>query len=457
MKHKTIFECIECGYQSPKYYGKCPKCNNWNSMIEVKESPDETFNTDKETQQLVKLNEIDQLKLKRNLSGLKEFDRVLGGGIVPDSSILIGGEPGVGKSTLLLEISGLLAKNGKKILYYSGEESAAQIKIRADRLKIDSNSISILTIATLEDLKNAVQEVKPDFLIIDSIQTINSKRGSRISGSISSMRFVTSEIIELSKINNITVFIIGHITKDGQIAGPKTLEHMVDAVLYFQGEFKSDLRILRAEKNRFGPVNELGIFQMTSQGLNSVKDPSQIFLQQSKSYNSGTSIFPVMQGFRPILIEIQALVTETPFTGNPRRVSVGFDAYRMSMLISIIEKKLKLPFYKSDVFINITGGMNIKETAGDLAVLSTLISSYKNLVLPEDIIIIGEVGLTGEIRPVNFIEKRIKEALRQGFNKFILPSFQSNLNHLKEISIFPVKDIYDFYNKIKEIKTFKQS
>ncbi len=453
MKDKTIFECVECGYQSPKYYGKCPQCDNWNSMIEVQESPDEFSNTNKKTQKPIKLNEIDQLTIKRNLSGLKEFDRVLGGGIVPDSSILIGGEPGVGKSTLLLEVSGLLAKNGKKILYYSGEESAAQIKIRADRLKIDSDFISILTMATLENLKKAVQEVKPDFLIIDSIQTINSKRGSHISGSISSIRFVTSEIIELAKTNNITAFIIGHITKDGQIAGPKTLEHMVDVVLYFQGEFKSDMRILRAEKNRFGPVNELGIFQMTSQGLNSVKDPSQIFLQQSKSYNSGTSIFPVMQGFRPILIEIQALVTETPFTGNPRRVSVGFDAYRMSMLISIIEKKLKLPFYKSDVFINITGGMNIKETAGDLSVLSTLISSYKNLVLPEDIIIIGEVGLTGEIRPVNFIEKRIKEALRQGFNKFILPSFQSNLDHLKKISIFPVKDIYDFYNKIKEIKT----
>lgn len=453
MKDKTIFECVECGYQSPKYYGKCPQCDNWNSMIEVQESPDEFSNTNKKTKKPIKLNEIDQLKIKRNLSGLKEFDRVLGGGIVPDSSILIGGEPGVGKSTLLLEISGLLAKNGKKILYYSGEESAAQIKIRADRLKIDSDSISILTMTTLENLKKAVQEVKPDFLIIDSIQTINSKRGSHISGSISSMRFVTSEIIELAKTDNITAFIIGHITKEGQIAGPKTLEHMVDVVLYFQGEFKSDMRILRAEKNRFGPVNELGIFQMTSQGLNSVKDPSQLFLQQSKSYSSGTSIFPVMQGFRPILIEIQALVTETPFTGNPRRVSVGFDAYRMSMLISIIEKKLKLPFYKSDVFINITGGMNIKETAGDLAVLSTLISSYKNMVLPEDIIIIGEVGLTGEIRPVNFIEKRIKEALRQGFKKFILPSFQSNLDHLKKISIFPVKDIYDFYNKIKEIKT----
>ena len=451
MKDKTIFECIECGYQSPKYYGKCPQCDNRNSMIEVQESTDEFSNTNNKIQKPIKLNEIDQLKIKRNLSGLEEFDRVLGGGIVPDSSILIGGEPGVGKSTLLLEVSGLLAKNGKKILYYSGEESAAQIKIRADRLKIDSNFISILTMTTLENLKKAVQEVKPDFLIIDTIQTINSKRGSRISGSISSMRFVTSEIIELAKTNNITTFIIGHITKEGQIAGPKTLEHMVDVVLYFQGEFKSDMRILRAEKNRFGPVNELGIFQMTSQGLESVKDPSQVFLQQSKSHSAGTSIFPVMQGFRPILIEIQALVTETPFTGNPRRVSVGFDAYRMSMLISIIEKKLKLPFYKSDVFINITGGMSIKETAGDLAVLSTLISSYKNLVLPEDTIIIGEVGLTGEIRPVNFIEKRIKEALRQGFKKFILPSFQSNLDHLKKIAILPVKDIYNFYNKIKEI------
>lgn len=420
-------------------------------MIEVKSVTDDTGRA-KGTEPVkpVTLSEIESLEVQREVTGLEEFDRVLGGGIVPGSVVLIGGEPGVGKSTLVLEVSGILAKKGKKILYYSGEESAVQIKLRANRLGVDSDDIFLLTMGTLEDLKSSVEQLKPDFLIVDSIQTINSQKTSLISGSISSMRYVTSEIMETAKSNSISVFIIGHITKEGQIAGPKMLEHMVDVVFYFQGELKTDLRILRAEKNRFGAIDEVGIFQMTEKGLTSISDPSLMFLQHRRSSESGISIFPALNGMRSILIEIQALVTESPFVGNPRRITVGFDPYRMSMLISIIEKKLKLPFYKSDVFLNVTGGMTIKETASDLSIVSALISSYKNFVVSKDVIIIGEVGLTGEIRPVTFMEARIKEAVRQRFKKFILPASQADIKTIGNISIFPVENLYDFYNKIKE-------
>ena len=418
-------------------------------MVEIKPGNEESQLSNREST-AVRLKDIEESKARRNNTGLTEFDRVLGGGIVPDSVILIGGEPGVGKSTLLLEVSGILTRAGQKVLYYSGEESAHQIKIRANRLNIDSDDLYLLTMGTLENLKKSASDLKPEFLMIDSIQTIHPGKNSLIAGSLSAMKMATSEIIEFAKMEGITVFIIGHITKEGLLAGPKTLEHMVDVVLYFQGEIKSDLRILRAEKNRFGPINELGIFQMTGTGLTSITDPSHFFIQNRKTTEPGISIFPTMNGMRSLLIEIQALVTESPFTGNPRRISVGFDNYRMSMLISIIEKKLKLPFYKCDVFLNITGGMSIRETAGDLSVLSALISSYKNFSVPEDTVIIGEVGLTGEVRPVNLIDNRIKEAKRQGFKKFILPANQSNLNHIKNISAIPVKNIYDFYNYIKK-------
>lgn len=418
-------------------------------MVETSDSKSDSPGGDSRVK-AIKLQDIDNMNLQRTQTDLQEFDRVLGGGIVPDSVILIGGEPGVGKSTLLLEIAGILSRQGKQVLYFSGEESAGQIKTRADRLGVATDNVFLLSMGTLEDLKAEVEEIKPAFLIVDSIQTIHSGKSSMISGSISAMRYVTSEIIELGKSNNITVFIIGHITKEGQIAGPKTLEHMVDAVLYFQGELKTDLRVLRAEKNRFGPVNELGVFQMTGKGLESVQDPSAVFLQHRKSADSGIATFPTVSGLRAILIEIQALVAESPFTGNPRRIAVGFDQYRMSMLISIIEKKLKLPFYKSDVFLNITGGFNIKETAADLAIVTALISSYKNFTVPHDTIIIGEVGLTGEIRPVSFIENRIKEAMRQGFRQFIVPEVQAELKHLKDIAIFPVANIYDLYSHIKQ-------
>jgi len=397
-----------------------------------------------------KISEIDPREIKRLVTGMDEFDRVLGGGIVSHSVILIGGEPGVGKSTLLLEVSALLSAKGKKVLYYSGEESALQIKLRAERLAIHSDNIYLFTIGTLEDLKSHVRELKPDFLIIDSIQTITSKKTAHMSGSVSSLRYVTAEIIELGKKRGITVFIIGHITKEGQLAGPKTLEHMVDAVLYFQGETQTDIRLLRAEKNRFGPMNEIGIFQMSEKGLTSVNDPSQILIQNRQSHAPGTAIFPAMNGLRPLLTEIQALVSESPFAGNPRRIAIGFDNYRLSMLISIIEKKLKLPFYKSDVFLNITGGMVIREPAADLAVCSALISSYKNISPRPNSIIMGEVGLTGEIRPISFLETRLKESIRQGFSTLCLPAGQCQLSNYHDISVFSIENIHDLLDFIKK-------
>ncbi|MEN8152730.1 MAG: DNA repair protein RadA [Acidobacteriota bacterium] len=450
MSSNIYFECIECGYQSPKLFGKCPQCNNWNSMEQINPEKNNRKSTIKEIVKTpVSLKNIDLKELNRVKSGIDEFDRSLGGGIVPGSVILIGGEPGVGKSTLLLEVSGSLAKE-EKILYFSGEESDMQIKSRAERLGINSDNILLLTMGDLEDLKKSIEEIEPAYLIIDSIQTINSNNLSGIIGSTSKLRQITSEITEIAKNNNITVFIIGHITKEGQIAGPKTLEHMVDVVLYFQGEIQSGIKVLRVEKNRFGPINELGIFQMTGKGLTSVKDPSEVFIQNWKSREPGTAIVASVKGIRPILIEIQALVTENPFGGNPRRMSIGFDPYRLSMLISVIEKKLRLPLYKSDIFLNVTGGINLKETDSDLTICSAILSNLKNIVLPDDLIVIGEVGLTGEIRPVNFIENRIKEAVRHGFTQFILPEFHSDVK-IKNAQLIPVKNIRDFFTALKNI------
>jgi DNA repair protein RadA/Sms len=451
MKNSSLFECIECGFQGPKYYGRCPQCQAWNSMVESVNTEDEVESEETAPGNIPqKISAIDPQEIKRLLTGMDEFDRVLGGGIVTHSVTLIGGEPGVGKSTLLLEVSAVLSEKGKKVVYYSGEESAVQIKLRAERLAIHSDNVYLFTIGTLEDLQRHVKEIKPDFLIVDSIQTITSKKTSSLSGSVSSLRYVTAAIIELAKKNGITVFIIGHITKEGQLAGPKTLEHMVDAVLYFQGEMQTDIRLLRAEKNRYGPINEIGIFQMTEKGLTSVKDPSQVLIQNRQSRAPGTAIFPAMSGLRPLLIEIQALVSESPFAGNPRRIAIGFDNYRLSMLLSIIEKKLKLPFYKSDVFLNVTGGMIIREPAADLAVCSALISSYKNIAADPNAVIMGEVGLTGEIRPISFLETRLKEAIRQGFTSFSLPAAQNRLANNQGISVFYAENIVDFYANMKK-------
>ncbi len=445
-----LFECVECGYQSLKYFGRCPQCQAWNSFVEVAgEDQAPAAAVLDAAAKPIKISEIDKSKTERLRTGISEFDRALGGGLVPQSVVLIGGEPGVGKSTLLLQVSAALAKLKRRVLYYSGEESATQIKLRSERLGIDSDNILLLTSGGIEDVQQQCRELRPDILIVDSIQTVYSNKAKQNSGSVTALRQLTAQLIELAKKGSTTVFIIGHITKEGQLAGPKTLEHMVDAVLYFQGEMQTDVRILRAEKNRFGPLDEIGVFQMTEKGLASVQDPSQLFIQHRKTGDAGISVFPAIGGLRTFLLEVQALVADSPFAGNPRRIAIGFDNYRMAMLISVVEKKLKLPFYKSDVFLNITSGMMVRETAADLAICAALISSYKNFQVKPNCIFLGEVGLTGEIRPVSYLENRLKEAIRQGFSILFLPESQAQLKGYKEAQIIPVANIYDLLNRLK--------
>lgn len=421
------FECLECGFLTLKYFGKCPQCGEWNSLVESRpttESPASSTVLNRP----VPLSSVENQHLSRRSTGLAEFDRVLGGGLIHQSLILIGGEPGVGKSTLLIETAANLAKDGT-VLYVSGEESASQIKSRLDRLGLDAPGIMLLTLATLDEVKAAVNELQPNLLIIDSIQTISGRDTAWSKGAVSTMRQVTAELIELTKHSPMTTFIVGHITKEGQLAGPKTLEHMVDTVLYFQGDPQSDLRILQAAKNRFGSVNELGIFQMLEDGLKSVQDPSGHFIHQRRSSEAGTTVYAALQGQRPLLMEIQALVTESPMGGNPRRNCVGYDPARLAMLVSIIEKKVHIPYYKHDIFLNITSGLMLKEPAADLAVAAVLISSILGIPLPSDLMLLGELGLTGEIRPMTFLQRRIAESRRHGFSALLIPAFQ--LSELK--------------------------
>ena len=328
------YECLECGFQTVKYFGKCPQCGSWNSLTECRDPEAATGSAPSENRPIA-LDSVESKAQDRIPTGMSEFDRVLGGGLIRQSLVLIGGEPGVGKSTLLMETAAHLARQGT-VLYVSGEESPGQIRSRLDRLGLEAGGIQLLTLATVDDVKGAVAELKPHLLIIDSIQTIGRRENSWSKGSVGTMRQVTAELIELTKQSDLTTFIVGHITKEGLLAGPKTLEHMVDTVLYFQGDPQSDLRILQAAKNRFGSVNELGVFQMLESGLKSVQDPSGHFIHQRRKSEAGTTIFPSVQGQRPLLMEIQALVTESPFGGNPRRNCVGYDPSRLAMLVSII-------------------------------------------------------------------------------------------------------------------------
>jgi DNA repair protein RadA/Sms len=389
----------------------------------------------------VPLEKVDSTRVNRRSTGIPELDRVLGGGFVPGSVVLIGGEPGVGKSTLLLQICGQAGTGEGPVLYYSGEESESQIKLRAERIGIASAGVHLLAMGDIDDLRDAVAQLSPRILIVDSIQTLNGGAGA--AGSVAMMRQVTAALIETAKAVDMTVFIIGHINKEGQIAGPKTLEHMVDVVLYFQGEIKSDLRILRSAKNRFGPVDELGVFRMSASGLESVEDPSALFIHGRDNREPGVVIFPTLNGQRALLVEIQSLVSESPFTGNPRRISVGFDAYRTAMLISVIEKKLKIPFFQHDVFINVTGGFSLRDPAADLPVLGALLSSRQNIASPQPRTMIGEVGLTGEIRPTAWILPRMREAMQQGLTHFILPKAQSGIPKQAGLTIHRVENIFE--------------
>ena len=422
-KKTTLFECQACGEQATKWLGKCPSCGSWDSFMELNQEQQEvlkqTAQVSSSTSKAKPITQIEQDDVTRFSSNNEEFDLVLGGGIVPGSLTLIGGSPGVGKSTLLLKISGNIAKNNKKVLYVSGEESAGQIKLRANRLEANSDNLFLLSEIKLEEIQNELLREAYEVVIIDSIQTIYSSNLTSAPGSVSQVREITFELMRKAKESNIAMFIIGHITKDGSIAGPRVLEHMVDTVLYFEGEASKELRMLRGFKNRFGSTSEIGIFEMTAEGLISAKDIASRFFNKSK-VQSGSALTVSIEGSRALILEVQALVTESTYP-NPKRSATGFDLNRLNMLLALLEKKIDLPFNHYDVFINISGGIKIKESSADLAVIAAIISSFRDRPVSKESVFIGEVSLTGEIKDVYSMDIRLKEAAAQGITKAIVP------------------------------------
>ena len=424
-KKKIIFECQACGFQSPRWLGKCTGCEQWDTMTELTAEQvkfvEETKSSSKSPSAIkaIPITEVKQENIQRFSSGSKELDLVLGGGIVPGSLTLIGGSPGIGKSTLLLKIAGNLAKTKVNVLYVSGEESAGQIKLRADRLDANEKEVYLLAEINLHNILAEINSKKYGFIIIDSIQTLYSEETTSAPGSVTQVRTVTFELMRVAKSLDIPIFIIGHITKDGSIAGPRVLEHMVDTVLYFEGDPNSELRLLRGFKNRFGSTNEVGIFEMSKNGLLDAETMAGKFFNKDK-LSSGSALTVMMEGSRPIIIEIQALVSEA--YGHPKRSSTGFDNNRLNMLLALLEKKLDLPLGTYDVFVNISGGIKINEPAADLAIIAAILSSYRNRELSAETLFLGEVSLTGEIREISAQAQRLKELETQGFKKAIVPT-----------------------------------
>ena len=447
-KTKTIFECLACGYESPKWFGKCPNCGAWNQMEESiihKETAKvrgTLGKTEQTAQKVTKLSEVRQKDTPRTKTHIGEFDRVLGGGIVDGSLMLIGGDPGIGKSTILLQTALTLAKD-YNVLYVSGEESLDQIKMRADRITNKTSNLSVFAETNLFYIQDTINKTKPDFLVIDSIQTIFHPDVTSAPGSVSQVRECTQSLMNIAKGQNIATFIVGHVTKDGQIAGPRLLEHMVDTVLYFEGDQHHTYRILRAVKNRFGSTNEMGIFEMKSSGLEEVLNPSEIFLEERSKNAPGSAIVSTMEGTRAMLVEVQALVTPTHFH-NPRRMSSGIDHNRLSLLMAVLEKSEGLLMQQHDAYVKVAGGVKLDEPAVDLSIIMAIASSFKNKELRGEDCFIGEVGLTGEIRRVTKIENRLQEAAKLGFKRAIVP--KSNLHGIvlpEELEVIGVKTLRD--------------
>ncbi|MDR0761557.1 MAG: DNA repair protein RadA [Campylobacteraceae bacterium] len=444
-KKQQLFECQACGFQSAVELGKCPNCGTWGEFLELTQDQIDTLKltaksstNSKSSQSGAKsITQIEDESVERFSSNNEELDLVLGGGIVEGSLTLIGGSPGVGKSTLLLKIGGNLAKIGKNVLYVSGEESAGQIKLRAGRLNSLQENLYLLCEINLDAILHELSLKKFDVLIIDSIQTLYSEKISSAPGSVSQVREITFELMRYAKDKNVAVFIIGHITKEGSIAGPRILEHMVDTVLYFEGDSNRELRILRGFKNRFGSTSEVGIFEMTKSGLESAKDISKKFFTRNDS-QAGSAITVVMEGSRPIVLEVQALLSESTYP-NPKRASTGYELNRLTMLLALLERKLDLPLNRYDVFINIAGGIKITETAADVAIIAAIISSFRNRPLSKDTVFIGEVSLIGDIRDVFQLDSRLKEAKTQHFKKAIVPS--RPLESVEGIKCFAVSEV----------------
>ncbi|WP_375004824.1 DNA repair protein RadA [Bacillus velezensis] len=425
-KSKTKFICHSCGYESAKWMGKCPGCGAWNTMVEetIKKAPANRRAAFSHSVQTVQkpspITSIETSEEPRVQTKLEEFNRVLGGGVVKGSLVLIGGDPGIGKSTLLLQVSAQLADTAGSVLYISGEESVKQTKLRADRLGINSQTLHVLSETDMEYISSAIQEMKPAFVVVDSIQTVYQSDITSAPGSVSQVRECTAELMKIAKTNGIPIFIVGHVTKEGSIAGPRLLEHMVDTVLYFEGERHHTFRILRAVKNRFGSTNEMGIFEMREEGLTEVLNPSEIFLEERSAGASGSSIVASMEGTRPILVEIQALISPTSF-GNPRRMATGIDHNRVSLIMAVLEKRVGLLLQNQDAYLKVAGGVKLDEPAIDLAVAVSIASSFRDTPPNPADCFIGEVGLTGEVRRVSRIEQRVKEAAKLGFKRMIIP------------------------------------
>ena len=439
---KTVFVCNECGYESAKWMGKCPACNSWNTFYEQKiEKYTEENKIEKKINNTPKpLNTYIGQEANRTSTGYSELDRVLGGGLVKGSLILLGGEPGIGKSTLILQLCEKVQGEGK-VLYVSGEESAEQIKLRADRLEVKSEELMFLGETDIDIVKEAISEMQPKLVIIDSIQTMYSDEITAAAGSVSQVREITAQIMRVCKAQQITTIIIGHVTKEGNIAGPRVLEHMVDTVLYLEGERYNTYRILRAVKNRFGSTNEIGMFEMRQEGMCEVTNPSDILITEREDNPSGSCIIASIEGTRPILVEMQALTSQSVF-GIPKRTANGFDYNRLAVLIAVLEKRAGLALGGQDIYLNIAGGMKINEPALDLALVMALISSFKNRVIDPKTIVFGEVGLAGEVRAVSQADKRVQEAKKLGFTTCIMPAVsKKNLTEITGINIIGVNNI----------------
>lgn len=445
-KVRTRYVCQNCGYVNPKWLGKCPECLQWNTFVEEieekKSSKTAAVSAIKSNSKVVSINSVTTEKEERFSTSIKELDRVLGSGVIPGSMILVGGDPGIGKSTLLLQVSNNIAEQGKKVLYISGEENENQLKMRAKRLNANSENLYIYTENSLAAIELVIMDMKPDVIIVDSIQTMIAPDISSAPGTVSQIKESTAMLMKISKSNMIATFIVGHVTKEGSLAGPRVLEHMVDTVLYFEGERYNTYRILRAVKNRFGSTNELGVFEMKSDGLVELENPSKVLISEKPENVSGSVIVSTLEGTRSMLLELQALLAPTNF-GYPRRTTTGVDSNRVALILAVLEKVVGMQIQNQDVFVNIVGGLKTNEPSMDLGIALAVASSFRNIPVDANVAVTGEIGLTGEVRTVSFIEKRIIECEKLGFKKMIIPA-GNYIDEFKDeysIEIVPVKNL----------------
>ena len=450
-KVKSIYSCTECGASSPKWQGQCPGCGEWNTLVEsvAEKATGHRFESLAPTARLQTLSEIEARETERIPTGIGEFDRALGGGLVPGGVVLIGGDPGIGKSTLLLQALSLLSLN-QKVLYISGEESGEQVALRARRLSLDTRQLQLMAEINLERILHTLQVELPQVAVIDSIQTLWSDQLSSAPGSVAQVRECAAQLTRLAKQAGITIILVGHVTKDGALAGPRVLEHIVDTVLYFEGDTHSSFRLVRAVKNRFGAVNELGVFAMTDKGLKGVNNPSALFLSQHGQEVAGSCVMVTQEGTRPLLVEIQALVDTAH--GNPRRLTVGLDAQRLAMLLAVLHRHAGIVCFDQDVFVNAVGGVKISEPAADLAVILSITSSLKNKPLPAKLIVFGEVGLAGEVRPAPRGQERLKEAAKLGFTRAIIPEANRPKQAIAGMEVIAVKRVEEAVARIRELE-----